>query len=677
MSRGQWVNGFTNRILYLRNRYFFLFDIVILTLLPTAALMLRDELRAEYIPSLAVFTLASMLLWLGSFMFMRLYSVYWQYASIEEMWTIVKAVGLGTLANLFVFFAILRPFGLVSDNFPRSVPLIDALLVLVVMVCSRGSIRWLDRRTRLRGANSTTQERVVIYGAGEAGIVIAREMLGNPQLGMLPVAFLDDDPHKHKMVIQGTPVLGGREYIGRLVSEGRVDRMVIAMPTIPGKTIREIAARCLEEKLTVQTVPGMYELLNGTVTVSKLRNIEIEDLLRRDPVANDKAAVTELVRGKRVLVTGAGGSIGGELCRQLALCAPAQVVLLGHGENSIFMQMHAMRAAFPNVPCVPVIADVRDAPRMAQVMAHYRPQLVFHAAAHKHVSLMEDNPQDAVTNNVLGTRVVLDAANAQGVETFVMISTDKAVNPESVMGATKRVAELYVHARALETGKRFVVVRFGNVLGSRGSVVPLFRQQIANGGPVQVTHPDVRRFFMTIPEAVQLVLQAATLGDGGEIYTLDMGEPVKIVDLAADLIRLSGYQVGRDIDIEFIGLRPGEKLYEELFVPGELYERTAREKIFVARNGMKPSAAENGKLYAEIDALLAAARSETTDAVRGQLAQIVPEFKASSANGQPAGGSPPESDKSGRGIVTAHDSPTAMHPSSMFENSHDTTNLSD
>lgn len=634
MSRELWFDGVANRMMYLRNRYFFLFDTVALLVLPTAALMLRDALSPEYIPSLAAYTVVSMLLWLGSFMFMRLYSVYWQYASIEEMLTIVKAVGLGTLVNLFVFFAILRPLGLVSDNFPRSVPLIDALLVLVVMVCSRGSIRWLNSRSRNRRGNAAGEQRVVIYGAGEAGIVIAREMLGNPQLGMLPVAFLDDDPHKHKMVIQGTPVLGGRDTIGRLASEGRVDRMVIAMPTIPGKTIREIVARCLEEKLTVQTVPGMFELLNGAVTVSKLRNIEIEDLLRRDPVANDNAAVTELVRGKRVLVTGAGGSIGGELCRQLALCAPAQVVLLGHGENSIFMQMHAMRAAFPAVPWAPVIADVRDAPRMTQVMECYQPQLVFHAAAHKHVSLMEDNPQDAVTNNVLGTRVVLDAANAQGVETFVMISTDKAVNPESIMGATKRVAELYVHARALETGKRFVVVRFGNVLGSRGSVVPLFRQQIANGGPVQVTHPDVRRFFMTIPEAVQLVLQAAALGDGGEIYTLDMGEPVKIVDLAQDLIRLSGYQVGRDIDIEFIGLRPGEKLYEELFVPGELYERTAREKIFVARNGVIPEPGENDRLYAMIDALVAAARTNMPEAVRAQLTRIVPEFKQAAVEGQ-------------------------------------------
>jgi FlaA1/EpsC-like NDP-sugar epimerase len=344
-------------------------------------------------------------------------------------------------------------------------------------------------------------------------------------------------------------------------------------------------------------------------------------------VAIDTEAVAQMLRGKRVLITGAGGSIGGELCRQIARGAPSQMILLGHGENSIFHQSNELRAAFPLVLIETVIADVRDAPRVRAVMARYQPEIVFHAAAHKHVSLMETNVEDAVTNNVFGTRVMVDAALEGGVNTFVMISTDKAVNPVSVMGATKRVAELYVHARALETGKQYMAVRFGNVLGSRGSVVPLFKQQIAQGGPVQVTHPDVRRFFMTIPEAVQLVLQAATLGTGGEIFALDMGEPIRIVDLAQDLIRLSGLQVGRDIDIEFTGLRPGEKLYEELFVPGEVYERTMREKIFVARNGARPSADEHAQLYAAMEDLVTRARRGHADAVREQLGYIVPEFQ--------------------------------------------------
>lgn len=634
MIRELWFNNVAQTMTYFRNRYFFLLDLLALALLPTVALFLRDDsLPSLYAPALAIYTLVSALLWLAAFFFMRLYSIYWQYAGIEEMWTLAKAVGLGTLLNLAVFFALLYPLGL-ANNLPRSLPLLEALLVLVVMAGTRGSVRWLDRRTRARRGKTTPQQRVVIYGAGEAGAMIAREMLSNPQLGLRPVAFLDDDPKKHKLAIQRVPVLGGRNQIEALARAGHVERMIIAMPTAAGKTLREITARCLAEQLPVATVPGVFELLNGAVTVNKVRNIEIEDLLRREPILGDAAAVRALVCGKRVLVTGAGGSIGGELCRQIARGAPAQLYLVGHGENSIFMRHNELTALFPQTAFVPVIADVRDAPRMGQLMQAAQPHLAFHAAAHKHVALMESNYPDAVTNNVLGTRVTLDAAAAAGVETFVLISTDKAVNPESVMGATKRVAELYVHARAVESGRRYVAVRFGNVLGSRGSVVPLFRQQIANGGPVLVTDPEVRRFFMTIPEAVQLVLEAATLGEGGEIFALDMGEPIKIVDLARDLIRLNGLQEGRDIEIEYIGLRPGEKLYEELFVPGEMYERTAREKIFVARNGVRAPAAAHAQLYAGVEALIAAAQGGDERHIRAGLAQLLPEFKAAALEGK-------------------------------------------
>ncbi len=629
MTRELWFDHFAQTMTYFRNRYFFILDVVALALLPTVALFLYGDppLHPAYVSGLIVYTLVSALVWLAAFLSRRLYSVYWQYAGIEEMWALVKAVGLGTLLNLAVFFALLYPLGLVN-NLPRSLPLLEALLVLVYVGGGRGSVRWLDRRARARRAAPAAPQRVVIYGAGEAGAMIAREMLSNPQLGMQPIAFLDDDPKKHKLTIQGLPVLGGRACIERLAREGRLERLIIAMPTAAGKTLREITARCLNERLPVQTVPGVFELLNGTVTVSKLRNIEIEDLLRREPVLGDAAAVKALVCGKRVLVTGAGGSIGGELCRQIARGAPAHLYLVGHGENSVFMQYNELCAAYPHLAITPVIADVRDEPRMRRVMHEAQPHLAFHAAAHKHVSLMESNAPDAVTNNVLGTRVTLDAAEAAGVETFVMISTDKAVNPESVMGATKRVAELYVHARAQETGRRYVAVRFGNVLGSRGSVVPLFRQQIANGGPVLVTDPEVRRFFMTIPEAVQLVLQAAALGQGGEIFTLDMGEPVKIVDLARDLIRLHGLEVGRDIEIEYIGLRPGEKLYEELFISDERYERTAREKIFVARNGVKAAASAQAQLYAGIEALVETARGGDAAETLAALARLVPEFRA-------------------------------------------------
>jgi len=629
----------TETALHLRNRHFLLLDMVLLPFLSILALALRmdDGLNGDYFPSLAVYTAVSLALWIGVLMVARVYSLNWQYASVEEVFVLVQAVAIGATLNVLVFFLILRPTGLVAEGFPRSIPLIASLLTLIALGATRGGVRWLHRRQRYHRAAAASGERVAVYGAGEAGLLIVRELLMNPQLGMTPVAFFDDDTRKHKTVMQGIRVVGGRDALARMARGGELDRVIIAMPSAPGKTLRDITQQLLEFRVRVQIVPGIYEMLNGTVTVNKLRSVEIEDLLRREPIATESAEVAALLRGKRVLVTGAGGSIGGELCRQIARCAPAQLVLLGHGENSIFMQGNELAPGFPQVEICAVIADVRDAPRMNAVMARFEPQLVFHAAAHKHVALMEHNLEDAVTNNVLGTRVTLSAAEAHGVETFVLISTDKAVNPESVMGATKRVAELYVHARALETGRRYVAVRFGNVLGSRGSVVPLFRQQIANGGPVQVTHPEVRRFFMTIPEAVHLVLQAATLGCGGEIFALDMGEPIKIVDLAQDLVRLSGLQVGRDIDIEFIGLRPGEKLFEELFVPGELYERTTREKIFVARNGVQPPPEEHAQLYAAVDDLIAAAQTGQVELARKRLQVIAHGFAAGSVAAGEAG----------------------------------------
>lgn len=623
-----WTHRTARLFLRLRNRHFLILDIVVLLLIPFGALALRvdNPLDPVYFEPLIVYSFVSLPFWIGVFVACGMYSRYWQYASLEEMGVILKAVILGTVVNVALFFFVLRPFDLIPASFPRSIPFITGLLALVVIGGMRASVRFMDRLRRQHQGAAETQKAVVVFGAGEAGAMIVRELQANPQLGLTPVAFLDDDASKYRTRIHGVLVHGGRDVLERVVEEYDVQEAVIAMPTAPGKTIRDLAALCLQYKLVVKTVPGMFELLDGSVTVNKLRNIEIEDLLRREPVMTETTAVAAMLREKRVLVTGAGGSIGSELCRQIARCAPSQVILVGHGENSLFLASNELRASYPELDFQVMVADVRDAPRIQTILARFQPELIFHAAAHKHVSLMESNVEDAVTNNVLGTRVMLDAAIAHGVETFVMISTDKAVNPISVMGATKRVAELYVHARALETGKRYVAVRFGNVLGSRGSVVPIFKQQIANGGPVQVTHPDVRRFFMTIPEAVQLVLQAAALGGGGEIFALDMGEPIRIVDLARDMIRLSGLQEGRDIDIEFTGLRPGEKLSEELFVPGETYERTAREKVFVARNGAQPARGEHARLYAAMEELINRAQSGDAPAARTQLARIVPEF---------------------------------------------------
>jgi FlaA1/EpsC-like NDP-sugar epimerase len=473
--------------------------------------------------------------------------------------------------------------------------------------------------------------------------MIVREMNANPQVGLHPIGFADDDPEKHGTRIRGLPVLGDRNALPLLVEQHKIDQVIIAMPTASGKAIREVLAICEHTGVPTKTMPGMYELLGGQVSVSQLRNVQIEDLLRRDTVETNIVAVQELLQGRCVLVTGGGGSIGSELCRQILRCRPARLVIVGHGENSIFeIQQELQRSVYgasgrrangwqpsPQPEIVSVIADIRFSDRLTSIFQQHQPQIVFHAAAHKHLPLMEENPGEAITNNVLGTRNVLDAALACGVERFVLISTDKAVNPTSIMGASKRIAELLVHQAAQHSQRPYAAVRFGNVLGSRGSVVLTFKQQIAAGGPVTVTDPEMTRFFMTIPEAVQLVLQAAVLGRGGETFVLDMGEPVRIVDLARDLINLSGLEVGRDIDIAFTGLRPGEKLYEELFADGEDYQRTAHQKIFIASNASR--LAPNG-LEQSTDELIVAATHGDEAAIRRALKSLIPEFRPSSSD---------------------------------------------
>jgi FlaA1/EpsC-like NDP-sugar epimerase len=462
-------------------------------------------------------------------------------------------------------------------------------------------------------------------GAGDAGEMVARELLKNPALRMEPIGFIDDDPGKHNVHIHGLPVLGSRNRIPRLVGEQDIDLVILALPTASGEVIREITGTCELIGVETKIVPAIYEILDGHIRADQLRDVDIEDLLRREPVNTDITAVRELVAGRRVLVSGGGGSIGHELCRQLLFCGPSELILLGHGENSVFEAYHDLKSLGLSGPSItPLIADTRFPERIQSLFAAHKPEIVFHAAAHKHVPLMELNPAEAITNNVIGTQNLLDASLAIGVERFVMISTDKAVNPSSVMGASKRVAELLVHRAARISGRPYVTVRFGNVLGSRGSVVLTFKNQIAAGGPVTVTHPDIQRYFMTIPEASQLVLQAATIGKGGEVFVLDMGKPVRILDLAHDLIRLSGYEVGRDIAVEFIGLRPGDKLFEELFIPGESYERTAHEKIFIAANasGFVPD-----NLDAALGVLTAAAVRNDGQAIRRGLQALIPEYQ--------------------------------------------------
>ena len=617
----------------LRNRHFLILDVAIFVLTPAAALLLRTDgvidAQAD-LPSLLLFTCLFAAVKLAVYYASGMYSRYWRYASVEEMGRIA-AVGMIVLVlQLGLFMFVLLPSGFVAEGFPRSIPLIDALLAVSLTGAVRYSVRFADRLAT-KGHFNGNVERVVVAGADWAGVTIVKEMQRNPHLGMSPVAFLDDDPAKKGLTIGGVPVMGKCSDVASVLFDVQAHKVIIAMPTAPGKTIRRVVELCEQAGAQVKIIPGMYELLDGTVSVKQLRDVSIEDLLRRDPIRTDTTAVGQMIHGKRVLITGAGGSIGSELCRQILRLRPASLVILGHGENSIFeVQSELLRtyagADHDRSPCPdihPVIADTRALNRLWAVFTQYRPEVVFHAAAHKHVPLMELNPVEAVTNNIVGTRNLLHVSRVVGVERFVMVSTDKAVNPTSMMGASKRVAELLVHQMAKQTGNPYVTVRFGNVLGSRGSVLRTFQQQIADGGPVTVTHPEMKRYFMTIPEAVQLLLQAATLGSGGEVFMLDMGQPVKIVDLARDVIKLSGLEEGRDIEIAFTGMRPGEKLFEELLTTCENYRPTPHEKIRIAEtfDAILPGLLDLGVKRVE----QAAARNDE-EATYALLQALVPEF---------------------------------------------------
>jgi FlaA1/EpsC-like NDP-sugar epimerase len=609
----------------LRNRHLFVLDGLLLPLAVYLSYVLRlDQFHiTPYWRSYLLFSLVAVPVTVVVFKAVGLYARYWRYASVDDLLLLIGAVtvsviGTSTLAAVLTWFLAL------GNLYPRSIPLIFLLLALVVTAGPRLLLRLLLRYRQANGYAGRLTQPVLVMGAGDAAAMIVREIRQNPEVGLKVVGLLDDDPGKHGVSIYGVPVLGGREKIPMLVPRLRVKQVIIAMPTAAGKMIREIVALCEKTAVSTKIMPGIYEILDGTVSVNQLRDIDIEDLLRREPVETDIEAMQKTIQGKRVLVTGGGGSIGSELCRQILRCRPGELILLGHGENSIFEIYNELRRwQVAGTIIRPVIADVRSAQRIHTVLAQFKPQIVFHAAAHKHVPLMELNPAEAVTNNVIGTRNVLQAAQTVGVERFVMISTDKAVNPTSIMGASKRVAELLVHQAAAATGLPYVAVRFGNVLGSRGSVVLTFKKQIARGGPVTVTSPEMTRYFMTIPEAVQLVLQAAVLGQGGEVFVLDMGDPVKIIDLARDIIELSGLEVGRDIDIEIIGSRPGEKLYEELFVEGEVYHRTCHEKIYIAGNASSLVPHDLADAVSGLE--VSAGRNDRLAIIRG-FQSLVPEY---------------------------------------------------
>lgn len=616
----------------LRNRHYFLLDLLLLAVAVYLSFVLRLE-RFDlgiFWPGSFIFAAAMVCITPIIFRYAGVYSRYWRYASTDELSLLAGAVAVATVAAYIAGLGVIV-LAQASYVIPRSAPFITFFLALAFTAAPRLLVRMTGRslsRRLQQPAYNGPRRRVLVAGAGDAGAMIVREMQNNPRLGLDVAGYIDDDPAKSNVWIHGVPVLGSRQAIPAAVRNFDVDLVIIAMPTAPGKEIRQILDICETAGVETKIIPGIYELLDGTVSVNQLRDVDIEDLLRRDPIQTDTASVQELVRGRRVLVTGGGGSIGSELCRQLLRHKPAELILLGHGENSIFEIYEELQARGQKnqVKVTAIVADIRFADRVEEIVRTCRPDMIFHAAAHKHVPLMEANPAEAVTNNVLGTLYLLRAARKLGVERFVMVSTDKAVNPTSVMGVTKRVAELLVHQTARESKRPYVTVRFGNVLGSRGSVVFTFKKQIASGGPVTVTHPDIERFFMTIPEAVQLVLQAAVLGKGGEVFVLDMGEPVKIVELARDLIELSGLRVGQDVEIVFSGLRPGEKLYEELFVKGETNRRTEHEKIFTAENAgsfVPPN------LYELVAQLGDAALRNDRPAVTRYLQAIVPAYKPS------------------------------------------------
>jgi FlaA1/EpsC-like NDP-sugar epimerase len=553
----------------------------------------------------------------------------WRQVGLREAIRIGYAAALAAailLGARFLSPVVIPVFGYALYAFiPIGIILIDGTAAFLGITGLRVLSRIFAEKAHARQRKQEGQPRripTLLVGAGQAGLLVAKEITARPDLGIEPVGFLDDDRFKVGTVVHGIRVLGSTVELPRLCERTGAEQVLITIASARGTDIRRIRQLCDRVGLPTKIVPGIYEIMSGQVNLSRIRPVAIEDLLRREPVKLEEETISAAVQGRTILVTGAGGSIGSELCRQVSRFQPAQLVLVDQAENGLFHIERELREHFPAVPTAPCIADVCDEKRMASVMERYKPAMVLHAAAHKHVPMMESNPGEAVKNNVLGTRTVADLAEAHGVERFVMISTDKAVNSSSVMGATKRIAEMYLQAVSQRSKTSFVTVRFGNVLGSAGSVVPIFQAQIAQGGPVSVTHPEMRRYFMTIPEACQLVLQSGAMGKGGEIFILDMGEPVKIVDLARDLIELSGFRPGEDIEIRFTGVRPGEKLFEELSMTEEHADKTRHPKIFVGR----ARRVEWDEIVGRIAELMQMADSGDPDAVRALLARAIPEY---------------------------------------------------
>ena len=563
----------------MNNRLKILLLFIVDSLLVVGSVFLGFRLVTEgLIRNIHGLTITAILSLVAYYVFSYFFNLYWrdwEYASVYEVITVVKCVSATVIVSTISGIAF----------FDTKITWQFLIVCWLLLVISIGGVRLSMRVFREFFADSSVMENAkptLIVGAGAAGTLLVRQMLMHPAMRMDPIAFVDDDPDKLRKDIYGVRILGAIKDIERIVDTMGITKVVIAMPSLPIKKLNEVYDVARKTGAECVILPNIDDVMSGNLHVQQLRNVEIEDLLGRDPVQLDQTMIEKQLRGKKILVTGAGGSIGSEICRQVAKFKPKEIVILGHGENSIYqLNMELVGKYSQHFTITPVIADVQDRKRIFEVMDKYKPDVVYHAAAHKHVPLMELNPREAVKNNILGTRNVAEAASHARVKAFVMVSTDKAVNPPNIMGATKRLCEMIVQDMATRSEyTKFVAVRFGNVLGSRGSVIPLFKKQIAEGGPITVTHPDIVRYFMTIPEAAQLVIQAGALARGVEIFVLDMGQPVKIVDLAKNLIRLSGYDEG-DIEIKFTGLRPGEKMYEELLNEGEVNPKQVFPKIHI------------------------------------------------------------------------------------------------
>jgi len=602
--------------------FFIIGDILLISLSVFLAFLLRFEgqIPPRYLLNIEWIIFFSLLITLPIFYFSKLYYFSWSYVSATELISLIKATGLSFLILTAIFF-VLRDQPIFS-GFPRSTLFITYFFIFIL----GGGIRFAKRiyLQLFQEKKGEEKERTLIVGAGDAGEQILRSILSSLSSPYYPIGFVDDDPTKQGIIIHGLKVLGKLDEIPQVVESRGVEELIIALPSAGPKAIRravEIGRKAGLKKIKI--VPSITEIINGEVSIANIREVGVEDLLGREPVLLDTKLIENFLQNKTVLITGAAGSIGSELCRQVAKFRPSQLLLLDQDETGIFNISEELEDRFPRLKISPLVADIQDKEKIEQIFDKFRPSVIFHAAAYKHVPLMEEHPDEAVKNNIFGTKKVAEAAIKYGTEKFIFISTDKAINPTSVMGATKRVGEMICQNLNQKNNTKFISVRFGNVLDSRGSVIPIFREQIKRGGPVEVTHPEMKRYFMVTSEACLLVMQAAAMGEGGEVFVLDMGEPIKIIDLAKEMIKLSGYEPDKDIPIVFTGVRPGEKFFEEILTTEEETIATQNQKIFMA----KLSEVDEEKLNQGLENLREAVKKSNKEEIINILKQLIPAYK--------------------------------------------------